>query len=764
MARYTDESRAEKAARQRGETLYARVQINGTEVYSSAPSLAAWEILDAATKKRKQLLQAGFLPLPALGKAVLLEDWTNTIATDEAIDKWEHDHKDWLNTGISTRNTPAIDNDVYIPEVAEEIDQMIRDQIEDGGHIMTRIGEAPKRAILCRTNEPFDKIVTPIFTSPNGKNNKVEILGDGQQIVVDGIHPDTRKRYTWHGGQPGEVPCADLPILTKQVAEAIRDKATAIMRAHGWTEKNNKTTGAKPNTDGNGHTDWTTQFDAIYGGREQKYAAVTLDNIVANLAAMAPESGRNDAANAGAYKAGQMIARGWLDEATPRRRIEQACVTNKLVDDTGEKAVQATLNSGFEAGKANPHPDLPDRNPPPGTTPAPTDQLDNLKSWWRDPATISKRQFLDIDRHYCRGAIGATIAAGGRGKTTRCVYEAISFRLGRDLSTGAPLPEGPLRVLVLNGEEDRDELDRRVAAACQHYGVTENDLGDGIFIKSVRNTPMRIASLVNNRPVIDLSIRDAIAGFVGYNHVDVFMVDPLVSFHNVVENDNIHMDVVIKQGFGSIASSTHSVGEVFHHPGKPKPGQAETTVEDGRGASAIIWAVRSARVFNFMATQEATKLGIHEDERRLYVRISNGKANMGPLGKAKWMKLCVESLSNGDEVACASSWAPQSPFHGLTVADMELAQQLARTGAFRVDNRSVDWFGYILAEHLHIPVSYGAENDPKDVARLKTIIKTWIKNDALRIEKRKDSGRKERDYIIPGDFKGTVPIEDDDDM
>ena len=105
--------------------------------------------------------------------------------------------------------------------------------------------------------------------------------------------------------------------------------------------------------------------------------------------------------------------------------------------------------------------------------------------WWVDPATIPPRQFL-YDRHYIRRAIGATIAAGGRGKTTLSVFEAVTMASGRDLVTGKPLPGGPLRVWLLNGEEDQDELDRRVAAVCQRYRVTQTDLGGRLFVQSVR--------------------------------------------------------------------------------------------------------------------------------------------------------------------------------------------------------------------------------------------------------------------------------------
>ena len=386
---------------------------------------------------------------------------------------------------------------------------------------------------------------------------------------------------------------------------------------------------------------------------------------------------------------------------------------------------------------------------------------EQTKSWWRDPSTIPPRQSL-YDGHYNRRAIGATVGGGGRAKTTRALYEAVCMAIGRDLATEQELPAGKLRIWVCNGEEDQDELDRRVAAVCQHYRVTEEDLGGGLYVQSVRDNPLRIATLVRNAPVIDGAVMSYMEGFIKSRTIDVFMLDPLVSFHGVVENDNGHMDVVVKEGFGAIANRTNSAGELFHHPGKPKPGQVETTVEDSRGASALIWAVRSARVFNFMTPDEAAKLGMAEDERRLHVKIANGKANMGPLGRAKWMRLLVENLTNGDQVAVASPWEPPDPFRGITPADMELARSLAATGEYRADMRSPKWIGYALAARFELTVSHKGENDPKDVSRLKTILKTWISNKALKIEERKDGEGKLREFIVPGPFQPELPLGTDD--
>jgi hypothetical protein len=151
-----------------------------------------------------------------------------------------------------------------------------------------------------------------------------------------------------------------------------------------------------------------------------------------------------------------------------------------------------------------------------------------------------------------------------------------------------------------------------------------------------------------------------------------------------------------------------------------------------------------------MTPAEAEKLDMSDEERKLHIRIANGKANMAPLGKAKWMKIEAENLPNGDQVACASSWTPPNPFEGLTTADLELAQRLAQTGAYRDDSRSPEWFGYALAEHLGLDVSPKGPNDPKDLAKLKSIIKTWKQNNVLAIERREDEQRKPRAFIVPG--------------
>jgi hypothetical protein len=402
-----------------------------------------------------------------------------------------------------------------------------------------------------------------------------------------------------------------------------------------------------------------------------------------------------------------------------------------------------------------------------GTPPLTT--IDFAPYAFPDPRSIPARRWL-FGRHYIRGAVSASIGAPGRLKSTTVLTEIIGMTVGRDLMSGEPLPSGSLRAACLNGEEVQEELDRRVAAILQRFDVKPEDCGGRLWVLSTRDKPIRVVvRSPRGDAIVQRDVVDGLTDWCDRNRIDALVIDPLISFHVVRESDNGDMDLVCKEAFGAIAGKCRAV-ELVHHPRKLAPGESNTTVDDARGASAILGAVRVARTFNFMTTAEAAQLGIHENDRRRHVRIENGKNNPGPTGKAHWVRIETENLPNGDEVACSTLWQPPNPFDGVTMNDLKVVQRLVQGGAFRTDSQSPQWLGWWMAENLpHLNISTRHSDKPRnkaEVARLNSILKTWLKNKALGVDTRDDDKRKPREFFVAGkpiEEPATTMTSDNDD-
>jgi hypothetical protein len=112
---------------------------------------------------------------------------------------------------------------------------------------------------------------------------------------------------------------------------------------------------------------------------------------------------------------------------------------------------------------------------------------------WIESKQIPPRPWL-YSHHYMRGMVSATAGIGGAGKSTLLNVELISMAIGKDLlRDGQPIPVGPLTVWGHNGEDPYQELQRRILAICQHYGVTKEDLGGRLRITSGRDMPIMVA-------------------------------------------------------------------------------------------------------------------------------------------------------------------------------------------------------------------------------------------------------------------------------
>jgi hypothetical protein len=456
---------------------------------------------------------------------------------------------------------------------------------------------------------------------------------------------------------------------------------------------------------------------------------------------------------------------GFIERTDVRDELLEHALTFQELSELPEVVLLTAIESGLDdieqsnghhAAFDPPPPDGPEdygsRNNTDSEADASTAPIVAKPYEFRDPASISRRQWL-YAKHYVRGFVSTTLARPGQGKTERAIAECLSMTTGRPLL--GPPPADVLRCWYL-GEDPFDEIERRMAAACAHHQIDAGQIGGRLFINSTLDLPpLKFAETKGRGVVVNHDVFQRFAGEIERLGIDVLILDPLIKFHGVPEGDNSSMEVVMRT-LSELASRTRIAIEVPHHIRKQAPGMTgAATVDDGRGASAIIAGVRTARLLNPMSAAEADKAGITEADRWRYVRVDHAKASMAPPEAASWMQHASEILPCGESVGVAATWKFPDAFANVTGADVTEIRALARTGAYRSDERAKDWFGSAVASHLGLDL-----NQKADRAKVKVMLKTWTRNKVLDIETRYDPDqRKDRDYFVPGPWsdgaKGT---------
>ncbi len=128
------------------------------------------------------------------------------------------------NFGLRTRTRPTLDADLEDARLAKIVGDVTDQTI---GRAPRRTGRAPRFAVVCKlVGEPIPKHILTIRERDGRDLGKVEILGDGQQVVIQGTHPDTGAPYSWANGTAtgdASILCDALETLPVLSAAIIRD-------------------------------------------------------------------------------------------------------------------------------------------------------------------------------------------------------------------------------------------------------------------------------------------------------------------------------------------------------------------------------------------------------------------------------------------------------------------------------------------------------------------------------------------------------------
>ena len=191
--------------------------------------------LDHVIHLRRGLCIHGYRPVACNGKEATGFRWQHMELAPNVAAVYTRQYPDHLNTGLICGSLVGLDLDTPDREAAAAITAMAT-ELPDFAYAPYRIGKAPKCLYAFRTTEPRPKRSTGAYLI-RGLKCQIEVLGERNQFVGFGLHPDTRQPYTWHNGSPAETPLADLPVADWDAIDALLARAEAYFAANGTLMK-----------------------------------------------------------------------------------------------------------------------------------------------------------------------------------------------------------------------------------------------------------------------------------------------------------------------------------------------------------------------------------------------------------------------------------------------------------------------------------------------------------------------------------------------
>ena len=300
------------------------------------------------------------------------------------------------------------------------------------------------------------------------------------------------------------------------------------------------------------------------------------------------------------------------------------------------------------------------------------------------------------------------------------------------------------RIWIWNLEDDLDELSRSLAAACLHHEIEPAELDGWLYVDSgLEGATLCTARDDREGFQLDNRVLEAVAAEILRRSIDVLVIDPFVSSHQVNESENGRIDAIAK-AWARIAKATNCLVILAHHVAKA--GAGEVTVNSARGAVSLINAARSVLVLNRMEEVDADRLGIAPSDRRRYIRIGDDKSNRAPAEVADWFRIASVDLGNSDSVGALEAWQMPGLFDDVSLEDLRAVQARVVERDWRENHQASDWCGRLVAEVLGLDIGEKAGK-----AKAAGILREWIKSGALRVEERADRNRETRKYIVMGD-------------
>jgi hypothetical protein len=351
-------------------------------------------------------------------------------------------------------------------------------------------------------------------------------------------------------------------------------------------------------------------------------------------------------------------------------------------------------------------------------------------------------------RHLLRRTVTGTAASGGTGKSSLAIVEALAIASGKEL-LGEMIPF-PMRVLLINLEDDRNTMDKRIAAAIRLHGLTKEDIGERLFVIAKGERKIKFARRGNNGIELNDKTFAWLTSYIAEHKIDVVSIDPLIKTHGLNENDNEQMSALVEI-VEDLALRGNCAISLWHHTRKANG--SEVSVDSARGASAFVDACRRVRVLETMSKAEAEKLAIHKERHRFYFKEYNGKLNFSPpIDKGKWYELFNIVINNhptlGDEVGAVNSFSPDTVTCIFTDAQIAEIKSAVSEHQYQEDIRAKMWIGKLIGQVFEIT----------DREQQKLKVRQLFEMRVLKMVPGRNAKREACMFVAAGDGPGLTPL------
>ena len=330
---------------------------------------------------------------------------------------------------------------------------------------------------------------------------------------------------------------------------------------------------------------------------------------------------------------------------------------------------------------------------------------------------------------YIKKYISVTASAGGIGKTSAIIVEALAIATGKPL-LGIQVKE-QTNVWIINLEDPISEMQMRTIAAMQHYSLTPEDVKGKLFMDGEDTMQITLAAEGRDGLITNDTLLKFMVDKIKANNIGVIIIDPFVSAHLVNENNNGSIQAVVAM-LRKMARDTNSSVQLVHHIRKTNGDDA--TIDSVRGAGSLIGAARAARVINRITPDDAMALGVDEHDALGIFAVDDGKANLAPPSdKRIYRRMLSVEIANGEHIGVATEFKMPDLFDGVTAKDLYNVQRTVAEAekndkAYRADVRAKNWVGVAVAEQLKLDLE-----KQKDKAKAKAVAKQWISSGSLKI-------------------------------